>query len=169
MLTELSAIKQITPAWGPRKQAALHGLLQWIGEAVIGLIPLIVFEAVHSFSRLPVTGICSLGSLDQAKNLYMACIPAPEGASQEICILAVVISGLAVLSVIPITSRQRPITVWTRPLVLVALISLVFGSLFYAMYSAHLDKSADTISSIVLVAALISSLFLAIEGAILEA
>jgi hypothetical protein len=92
-----------------------------------------------------------------------------ESASQEVCILAVVISGLAVLSVVPIGTHERPITVWTRPLILMAVVSLIFGSLFYALYSAHLDQSADVVSYAVLVVALISSLFLAVEGAILAA
>ena len=169
ILSDLDLLRHMSPGWGPYKQAAFHGLLQWVGEAVIGLIPLADFLATHIYSRLPISGLCSPGSLDKAKGIYTSCFPSPETASQEVCILAVVISGLAVLSVAPIASRPREITAWTRPLIVVAVVSLIFGSLFYALFSAHMAENADTLSYVILMFALLSSLFLAIEGAILEA
>lgn len=142
--------------------ACLRGLVQWFAEAVIGVIPLIVFVYVHQFSNLPVTAICS------ASNPLSDCKQIVESPSQEICILAVVISGLALLSVVPrISPRSRQITGFTTILVLAAMLSLIFGSLSYGLFSAHMDKNADAVTYLILAAALLSSLFLALEGAIL--
>jgi hypothetical protein len=145
----------------PRRIAALQGIGQWLGEAIIGLIPLIVYVAIHQFSRLPTLAICPAQST-------LNCVLLGDSPSQEVCILAVVISGLAVLSVVPLgAARRRPITGFTRLLVLFAVLSLIFGSLFYALFTGHLDKNADTITYYILASALVSSLCLAIEGAIL--
>lgn len=149
-------------------RAALYGFAQWLGEAVIGIIPLFMYELVHRYSKRPITATCP----DQntaINQLYFGCSKIVESASQEICILAVVISGLAVLSISPIGNRERRRTVFTRLLLLLAVISLIVGSLFYAFYTAHLDHDADAITYYVLAVALISSLCLALEDAILLA
>jgi hypothetical protein len=154
----------------PRRTAALHGIGQWLGEAVIGVIPLIVYVLVHRYSTLPITATCQGVSRVTNPPILAGCLPIIDSPSQEICILAVVISGLAVLSVVPlIRERPRQITGFTRLLILLALVSLIFGSLFYALFTAHLDKNADTITYYILGTALISSLCLSIEGAILAA
>jgi hypothetical protein len=157
------------PLITPRQMAALFGLAQWIGEALIGLIPWIVYVIVHRFSTLPLTATCPKESLNPLNQTYFGCTPIIESASQEICILAVVISGLAVLSVVPLGRQTRQITIWTRLLILLAILALIFGSLFYALFTAHLDKDADTVTYYLLAVALLSSLFLSIEGAILAA
>jgi hypothetical protein len=149
-------------------KAGFFGFAQWTGEALIGLIPWILYVIVNEYSSLPAIGICSAATYNAYTKQYSGCIPLPENASPEICILAVVISGLAVLSVVPFGRRQREITIWTRLLVLLAILALIFGSLFYALFTAHLDRNADTIVYIVLLAALVSSLCLSIEGAILS-
>jgi hypothetical protein len=149
-------------------QAILYGLAQWLGEAVIGVIPLFMYELVNWYSKRPILATCP----DQttANQLYFGCSRIAESPSQEICILAVVISGLAVLSIVPIGNRpRRDITIFTRVLVLVAIIALIVGSLFYAFFAAHLDHNADVITYWVLAVALISSLCLAVEDAILSA
>jgi hypothetical protein len=152
----------------PRKMAALHGIGQWLGEAVIGLIPLIVYELVHRYSKLPLIAICPDQVLNPVTKELRNCIPLLESPAQEVCILAVVISGLAVLSVVPLgKNRQRQVTVWTRLLTLLAVLALIFGSLFYFLFTAHLDREATAIVYYVLSVALLSSFFLSIEGAIL--
>jgi hypothetical protein len=152
-----------------RQTAGLHGFVQWIGEAFIGLIPYIVFVAVHRYSSLPITATCPKQAPNPITGQVFSCTPLHENASQEICILAVVISGLALLSVAPIRQPSRPITVFTYLLILLAIGSLIFGALFYALFTAHLDQDADAITYLVLATALGSSLFLALEGAIIDA
>jgi hypothetical protein len=147
--------------------ACLRGVIQWFAEAVIGVIPLIVFVFVHQFSNLPVTAICSTQESNASK-LLSDCRQVIESPSQEICILAVVISGLALLSVVPqIRPQSRQITGFTRILVLAAMLSLIFGSLSYGLFTAHMDKNADAATYIILALALLSSFFLSIEGTIL--
>jgi hypothetical protein len=100
----------------------------------------------------------------------MDCVQLQENPAQEVCILAVVISGLAVLSVVPLgKNRQRPSTVFTRLLTLFAVLALIFGSLFYFIFTSHMDREANAITYYVLAVALFSSFFLAVEGAILAA
>jgi hypothetical protein len=98
-------------------KAGFFGFAQWIGEALIGLIPLILYVIVNKYSSLPVIAICSGSAYNALTKQYVGCEALPESASPEICILAVVISGLAVLSVVPFGRRQREITIWTRLLV----------------------------------------------------
>ena len=153
-------------AWKAGFWAGLHGVGQWVGEAVIGLIPLAIFEGVHRYATLPVAATCP----KQAQTPYglSNCTLLVENSSQEVCILAVVISGLAVLSVVPLgLQKPRKITIWTRILILFAVVALIFGSLFYGLFTAHLDREATSITYNVLYVALLSSFFLAVEGAIL--
>jgi hypothetical protein len=160
---DASAI-EVTPL-----RAAFHGVGQWLGEAVVGLIPLIVYELVHRYSSLPLTATCPQQTLGPMNRTLQNCTPLVENSSQEVCILAVVISGLAVLSVVPLGQHnQRKITGWTRILILLAVVSLVFGSLFYGLITAHLDRDATSITYYVLAVALMSSFFLAVEGALLN-
>jgi hypothetical protein len=152
-----------------RLKAALYGLGQWLGEAVIGLIPLALFEVAHRYSTGPVTAICPEQKAPLAFGYLSGCTRLTETPSQEICILAVVISGLAILSTHVPGPGGRPTTIFTRLLVVAALLALIFGSLLYAFYTVHLDKNADELTYIALYVALLSSFFLAIEGAMLSA
>ncbi|MBR1089608.1 hypothetical protein JQ621_19270 [Bradyrhizobium manausense] len=154
---------------GLRIKAALFGIVQWTAEATIGLIPLGLYLIVNKYSSLPTLGLCTQATYNVYLKLYNGCSPLGESASAEVCILSIVISGLAILSVVPFGRKQREFTLWTGILVLFALIALILGALFYALFTAHLDKEADTITYGVLVMALLSSLCLSIEGAILEA
>jgi hypothetical protein len=154
-------------AMTPRRMAVVHGLGQWLGEAAIGIIPWVVYEMVHRYADLPLIAACPKqpGSSTPLND----CTRIADSASQEICILAVVISGLAVLSVVPLgEQRKRPITVWTRLLVLFAVVALIFGSLFYGLFTAHLDRGADAITYYFLAIALLSSLCLSIEKNVLS-
>jgi len=150
--------------------AAFLGIGQWLGEAAIGLIPLFVYELVHRYSSLPMTATCTKAVVQAYMPPQLNCTPIVESSSQEVCILAVVISGLAVLSVVPLGHKNaRKITGWTRILILFAVIALITGSLFYALFTAHLDRDATTVTYYVLAMALLSSFFLSVEGAILAA
>jgi hypothetical protein len=151
-----------------RPAAALRGLGQWIGEAVIGLIPLIVYELVHRFSNLPLAATCPPQAITPNQPL-VNCTPVIETASQEICILAVVISGLAVLSIVPLSQEHQRTTIWTRLLILLAVLALMVGSLFYGLFTAHLERDADVMVYFALAVALVSSLCLSIERAIMAA
>jgi hypothetical protein len=138
-------------------------------EAIIGLIPLGLYLVVNKYSSLPSIGLCQEAAYNPYTRLYAGCERLPESPAAEICILAIVISGLAILSVVPFGRKQRQFTIWTGILVLLALIALILGALFYALFTAHLDRNADMITYVVLMTALMSSLCLSIEGAILEA
>jgi hypothetical protein len=157
-------------AWRAGFWAGLHGVGQWVGEAVIGLIPLAIYQGVHRYSSLPITATCPKQTPNQVTQTLASCTAVTENSSQEVCILAVVISGLAVLSVVPLgLQKPRKITIWTRILILLAVVALIFGSLFYGLFTAHLDREATSITYNVLYVALLSSFFLAVEGAILNA
>lgn len=98
--------------------AAFLGIGQWLGEAAIGLIPLFVYELVHRYSSLPMTATCTKAVVQAYMPPQLNCTPIVESSSQEVCILAVVISGLAVLSVVPLGHKNaRKITGWTRILI----------------------------------------------------
>jgi hypothetical protein len=152
-------------AWTP----IFHGIGQWIGEAVIGLIPLGVYELVHRYSNLPLSATCPQQAPSPSTLSVQNCTLLQESSSQEVCILAVVISGLAVLSVIQLGLKQpRKVTVLTRVLVLFALGALIVGSLFYGLITAHLERDATSVTYYALVVALLSSFSLAVEGALLN-
>lgn len=163
-MTIEDATDDAIPLW----RAAIHGIGQWLGEAVIGLIPLVVYELVRQYSSLPITAICPPQALGTNQSVSF-CRAVAENSSQEICILAVVISGLAVLSVVPMgLKKPRKITAFTRILIVLAVIALIIGSLFYGLFAAHLDRDANSITYYILAVALMSSFFLAVEGAILN-
>jgi hypothetical protein len=50
-----------------------------------------------------------------------------------------------------------------------AILSLIAGALFYALFGVRIAQDADTVTIVVLLTALFSSLGLALEGAILDA
>lgn len=102
-------------------RAAARAAARWLGEAVVGLIPLLAYLAIHQFGHLPVASVCQ--GLDGAGS-PTGCIQLAETVAPEVCILAVVISGLSVISV-----ARRESTIWTYLLVLFAVIALILGSL----------------------------------------
>jgi hypothetical protein len=85
--------------------------------------------------------------------------------------LTVVISGLALLSVVNLGPRKRkaPVTAWSYILIVAAILALLAGALLYAVFGVHINRGADTVTWWVLAIALFSSLCLALEGAILDA
>jgi hypothetical protein len=138
---------QLSPRW----RAALHAVVQWAGETCVGLIPLLAFEMMHKYASVRGDMV--------------------ESISQEMCILTVVISGLSLLSVVNIGPQRRHAanTVLTYVLIVMTILALLAGMLLYAIFGAHIDREAENVTAGVLAVALIGSLFLSLEGAILDA
>jgi hypothetical protein len=155
----------------PRKLAACHAFTQWIGETCVGLIPLFAFIIMHTYTAPIVQVFACPKSLKIDILTFPQCAPLTDNISQEICILTVVISGLALLSVVNLGPRKRktPVTAWSYFLIVAAILALIAGALLYAVFGVHIDRGADTVTWWVLAIALFSSLCLALEGAILDA
>jgi hypothetical protein len=152
----------------PQKLAACHAFTQWFGETCVGLIPLLAYLIMHSYSTSPITILsCPVST----PVVLSPCSLLPDNISQEICILTVVISGLALLSVLNVGPHKRkaPVTAWSFILIVAAILALLAGALLYALFGVHIAKNADSITWFALATAISSSLFLAIEGAILDA
>jgi hypothetical protein len=152
----------------PRVRAALHAVVQWGGETSVGLIPLLAFEMMHRYASVRAD---IFRCTDTKPPFFSGCIPVVESVSQEMCILTVVISGLSLLSVVNIgpTRRQATNTVLTYVLIVMTILALLGGMLLYAIFGAHIDREAGGVTAGVLGLALAGSLFLALEGAILDA
>lgn len=163
-------MKLALPKLTPRRQAALRAFIQWVGENSIGLIPLGAYLIVHSYSTKTFDVLVCAPGLPPSSSVSQ-CTSLPFSAAQEICILTVVVAGLTVLSAFHLGPRKRhaPPTVFTNLLMLFAILSLIAGAIFYALFSARIAQDADTVTIMVLLTALFSSLCLTLEGAILDA
>ena len=144
-------------------QTVFRAFLHWLGEAVVGLVPLLAFLIMHFFSAPRVkTFVCDIGAPPDPKS----CSELLESPSQEVCILTVVVSGLAIWSLL--SGPSTKITALTKLQVIISVLSLLSGSLLYALYGAQIARQADNFAYGILVIALISSFFLAIERAVAE-
>lgn len=130
-------------------RSTTRGMLIWLGEAIIGLLPLLAHELVAAYS---------------------VSAPGHESArvTAEVCILSVVISGLALLSLLPYgQGHRRPaFSAWTYLLCLVMVLSLIFGTLFYALETVGASLEANGIIWYILGTTVIGSLGLSLEAAI---
>lgn len=142
-------------------KAVLQAFGQWCGEAFVGLLPLLAYWFMHSVATLPATGVCQRTQPPQ-------CVVVPDSPLPEICILAVVVSGLALLSLGP-QRRQASVTLWTFFLIIGAIIGLLLGSGLYALTTAHISHDEEIVTYSALVIGLASSLCMAIEAAVLDA
>lgn len=125
----------------------LDGLLLWMGEAVIGVVPLLAHEVVARFGKVELAG-----------------------RTPEECILAVVISGLALLSLVRFGPRHRreALTRLTYQMGLISLLALVAGAVMYGL--AEMGLGGDSrLAHWALAAAFASSLVIALEEAMLGA
>ncbi len=160
-------------AWGfplsVRKIAACHAVTRWFGETCIGLIPLLAFVIMHSYATPTIQIISCPAKAKLDYTVLPSCIPLPDNISQEICILTVVISGLALISLWGPRARKAPVTAFSYVLIVAAILALLAGALLYALFGVHIDRDANAATLWVLAIALFSSLFLAVEGAILDA
>jgi hypothetical protein len=151
-----------------------NGLIQWVGEAAVGLIPWLAYMLTHNFSMsIYVTALCSPRVLDSDfASFHANCVQLTDSPIPEICILAVVISGLSLLSIGQFApGRPRPPrTALTYLMLILAIGSLLAGAIFYALITAHLEGvGLEKWSYLVLSVALISSLTLALQESFLSA
>jgi hypothetical protein len=146
------------------RAAAFLAVSQWSGEAFVGLLPLLAYWFMHGVAKLPATAVCQV-TQPQAQN---QCTIVPDSPLPEVCILAVVVSGLALLSLGP-HRRKAGVTIWTFFLIIAAIIGLLLGSGLYALTIAHISQDTDVITYSALAIGLVSSLCLAIECAVLDA
>ena len=154
-----------------RKLAACYAFTRWIGETCIGLIPLLAYLLMHNYAT-PVSQVISCPKgLKIDWFTIQSCSPVIDNISQEVCILTVVISGLALLSLFNFGPRARKAqsTPFTFILSVAAIVALLAGAILYAVFGVHIDHEAAKVTYWVLATALFSSLCLALEGAILDA
>ena len=155
------------PAWSERKKAVYNASTQWIGETSIGLIPLLAHIITTRYSAPRFQAFLC----DPTANAPTNCSALSTNAAQEICIITVVVAGLAVLSTLRLgpAPRKAEDTPFTYGLTVLAILSLLFGALLYELYGAHLARDAENVTYAFLIMALVSSFSLTLEGAILEA
>lgn len=154
------------PVWA---KAGFYGVLQWAGETCVGLIPLLAYFLMHQYG--PQNEDVFQCKTHYDNGVVANCSHVLDNASQEICIIAVVTAGLSILSVCHIGLRPRaePNTPLTYVLMVINLLALLTGMLLYGLYSAHIDRGADTATLWVLAVSVLGSFFQALEGAILDA
>lgn len=88
----------------PKLALAAKAIIKWGGEALVGLIPLFAYQLLQIFSKQTVKLLaCPVASLSYPST----CQEIHEGAAQEVCILTVVISGLALWSLLTGDGKQR--------------------------------------------------------------
>jgi hypothetical protein len=153
----------------PRRRAGLQASVNWVGENTLGAIPLLAYILTHRYRNQQPVYLCP--STVQSDSTVSVCSALQGSIVQELCILTVVIAGLAVLSFFHLGPRARRAvpTFFTHLLVVLAVASLVGGAILYAMASIYLLKETDFVTNGILVAAALSSFFLRMEEAILNA
>jgi hypothetical protein len=118
-----------------------------------------------------VTALCLPTVRDAPYANFMSyCKDYPESPLAEICVLAVVISGLLLLSIAQFARgrRRAPRNALTYLMQLFAILSLVAGTLFYARITSHSYTGHEEWTYIVLAVALVSSFVLALQESIAE-
>ena len=146
------------------------GLVQWIGEAVVGLMPWLAYSLTHDFPRTKVylTALCNTDVLENQFTVFSKyCRELPDSVIPEICILAVVISGLSVLSFGP--GRRKSRTPFALLMMIFALVSFFVGGVFYALVTSHLVEIEPRWAYAALFVALGSSFLLSMQEAVLHA
>jgi hypothetical protein len=158
------------PSWVPR--AIWSGLIQWAGEAAVGLIPWLAYVLTYNLSASPyITALCDPSVLYNQYNYFSKnCRVLPDSPAQEICILAVVISGLSLLSIAQFAPgrRRSEKTALTYLMLILSIGALLAGALLYAFISNHLDVGPGWPPYLALACALTSSFVLALQEAVLN-
>ena len=152
-----------------RSRDVLHRCLVssliWFAEGLVGLFPLIGHEII----------IAIIGSSPrpfpcfQSEETGSTCYRIIEGPEQEICILAVVFSGITLLNMIPFGhNRGARFTEFTYALFVLTVFSMFTASLLYAGVAVVADPSQVVKQAIdwTLAFSLASSLALTLEKAI---
>jgi hypothetical protein len=137
--------------------------LVWLAEAAIGLIPLgahyVVATTVAAQSR-QYEAMCSFD--------LKTCHLLGETPHAEICILAVVTSGVSAIAALGfgLHSRKSPPNWMTYSLLTLSLFALILGVLMYVVASmGALAEQASWATWMTLVFALFASLLLSLERA----
>jgi MFS family permease len=95
------------------------------------------------------------------------CVFVPESPAREICVLAVVISGLSLITEFIPGRRKSPRNAITLFAMLLSVLSLFVGGLFYAfIVGRQMIEAREWWTYLVLGVALISSLVLAMQEAL---
>ncbi len=139
----------------------------WAGEAAIGLVPLLTHFTVSAFSnRMVVAARCRNFDV-----LLEHCCSVPDIPYAEMNILAVVISGLGLLSLIQFGScgRQSRFTPMTFLAAISSIGLLIVGSLLYALTASGISAGSENVTYEVLGFAMAVSFYLTLEEAWLEA
>jgi hypothetical protein len=128
-------------------RAVVSGWVQWVGEAVVGLLPLFAYMLNHGFGAdRYVSALCNSRINDNpAMPMSGNCMAIEDSPLAEICVLSMVISGLSLLSSVQFASgrRQTPRNPLTYLMQLAAILSLVAGALFYAKITSHTNSGHD--------------------------
>jgi hypothetical protein len=157
------------PAISSRPSDVVHrclvSTLIWLAEGVVGLFPLIGHEIIVAVvGSAPRPFPCFQTGQDAS-----ICYRMIEGPQREICILAVVFSGITLLNMLPFGHNQGArFTEFTYGLFLLTLCSMFTASLLYAGMFV-VDDPSERLNEVVgwtLAFALVSSLALTIEKAI---
>jgi len=126
----------------------------------VGVIPLLAYGVIHHWAILPeVLARCQMTNGQPA-----GCRAINDGPDAEICILAVVISGLSLL---PLTHRPRAVPLDPfRVIAAAGLLALVLtAGVLYALISAGISRDTQTVIWWILAGALVGSLLLALDRA----
>jgi hypothetical protein len=144
-----------TPATGRAALAigksVLHGAILWLAEVAIACVPLTAHEIVAEFSG----GAEPSGRFD----------PIPE-----ICILAVVISGLSIVSLARFGAHEpAKHTPFTFIMLLPSVFSLMSGAVMYGLAAMGLDHGRTSLAYWAVSASLLTSFLITLEKSVREA
>jgi hypothetical protein len=159
-------VRPSTPSAAPSSKGARYAeeLGLWIGEVLVGLAPLFFDQLHHIFTEAPGVLARCLRVVDGQP---VECKSIPDGPDAEICILAVVLSGLALLQLF----RRPPASPigWlsiSRPIAVFGLAAImVLAGMLYGWISAGINHGTGAIVWWVLGGALAGSLLLAFDRA----
>lgn len=132
-------------------QSVLHGTIVWLAEVAIACVPLTAHEIVAEFSR----GAEPSGRFD----------PIPE-----ICIFAVVISGLSIVSLARFGAHEpAKHTPLTFLMLLSSVFSLVSGAVMYGLAVMGLDHGRTGLAYWAVTASLLTSFLITLRKSVREA
>lgn len=162
-----------TNGWKIVCSAALAATVLWFGEALVGLTPLFGHSLVEAFSMHVVQQAICTPPVDghSTGTTLTNCRAIPETPFAEICVLAVVTSGLSLLPSFHFGEhgRRAPRTMFTYLLSLATLGALICGAILYALYATGIGQNAEKATYYNLAGALFGSFALTLERGILEA
>lgn len=146
-------------------KAVFRAVVLWTGEATIGPLPLMTHVIVTHYSiKVAVPALCDVGMRN--------CREIPEKLpSAEMDILAVIVCGLALLSLINFgpNKKRRIFTPLTYLAGITNVLLMVFGSILYAIVTAGIGQDNESVTTPILILSLVASFYLAFEEAWLDA